>query len=84
MSNYKYSSEYEREETQKYEGTYTPEQIELNKKLYEVVSKEHIDFYEAEELLKTRCRSTWWNRSVWVGIVRPYLWRYCRWFSGLQ
>ncbi len=52
MSNYKYSSEYEREETQKYEGTYTPEQIELNKKLYEVVSKEHIDFYAAEELLK--------------------------------
>ena len=37
MSNYKYSSEYEREETQKYDGTYTPEQIELNKKLYEVV-----------------------------------------------
>lgn len=52
MSEYKYVNDYEREETQKYEGTYTPEEIELNKKLFDVCSKEHIDFAVVEDLLK--------------------------------
>ena len=41
MSRYKYSSDYEREQTQKYEGTYTAEEIELNKKLYDECYKEY-------------------------------------------
>jgi hypothetical protein len=47
-----YRNETEREETQKYEGVYTPEEIELNKKLYEECSKEVIDFEIVEQLLK--------------------------------
>ena len=35
MGGYEYTNDYEREHTQKYEGIYTPEEIELNKKLYE-------------------------------------------------
>lgn len=52
MCEYKYGSEYEREKTQKYEGTYTPEEIQLNRKLLEECVKEHIDFIAVEELLK--------------------------------
>ncbi len=47
-----YINEAEREETQKYEGVYTHEEIELNKKLYEECSKEVIDFEMVEQLLK--------------------------------
>lgn len=52
MCEYKYTNEYEREETQKYEGTYTPGEIQLNRKLFEECAKEHIDFIAVEELLK--------------------------------
>ena len=52
MSAYNYTSEYEREATQKYEGAYTPEEIELNKKLKDECSKEDIDYAAVEELLK--------------------------------
>lgn len=47
-----YINDYEREQTQKYEGTYSYEEIELNKKLYEECSKENIDFSVVEDLLK--------------------------------
>lgn len=52
MSEYNYSNDYEREQTQKYEGTYSPEEIKLNKKLYEACSKDEIDFVLVEDLLK--------------------------------
>ena len=52
MSEYNYRNDYEREETQKYEGAYTSEEIALNKELYEECSKESIDFSAVEELLK--------------------------------
>ena len=49
---YKYMNDYEREQTQKYEGIYTDEEVELNKRLYEECSKENIDFALVEDLLK--------------------------------
>lgn len=52
MLEYTYISEYEREWTQKYEGAYTPEEIELNIKLKEECSKDSIDYKRVEELLK--------------------------------
>ncbi len=52
MSEYKYINDYEREETQKYEGIYTPEEIELNIRLFEECRKENIDFDIVEDLLK--------------------------------
>lgn len=52
MGEYEYENDYEREVTQKYEKTYTPEEIELNKKLYAECSKDKIDFATVEELLK--------------------------------
>ena len=52
MSEYNYSNELERERTQKYEGTYTSEEIELNKKLLEECDKKIIDYTVVEELLK--------------------------------
>lgn len=52
MGECEYRNDYEREATQKYEGTYTPEEIELNKKLFDECAKEHIDFSVVEELLK--------------------------------
>ena len=52
MVGYDYIDEYERECTEKYAGTYTSEEIELNKKLLEECSKENIDFAVVEELLK--------------------------------
>ena len=52
MGEYEYTNDYEREHTQKYEGIYTPEEIELNKKLFDECAKEHIDFQLVEELLK--------------------------------
>jgi hypothetical protein len=52
MSDYTYINEYEREETQKYEGVYTPEEINLNKKLNEACTKDIIDFACVEDLLK--------------------------------
>lgn len=52
MSDYKYINDYEREWTQKYEGAYTPEEIELNNKLYDECNKKHIDFAAVEDLLK--------------------------------
>ena len=52
MTEYKYLNDYERECTQKYEGTYTPEEIELNKMLKEECYKETIDYTAVEELLK--------------------------------
>ena len=52
MDQYVYSNDYEKEQTQKYEGVYTPEEIELNRKLYAECSKDVIDFELVEELLK--------------------------------
>ena len=53
MGEYKYINEYEREETEKYEGVYTSEEIALNKQLYDECGKmENIDFELVEELLK--------------------------------
>lgn len=52
MSEYKYINDYEREHTQKYEGVYTPKEIELNNKLYEECSKKVIDYEAVEDLLK--------------------------------
>ncbi|MBE6630234.1 MAG: hypothetical protein E7624_05225 [Ruminococcaceae bacterium] len=52
MSEFKYRNDYERDETQKYEGTYTSEEIELNKKLFDECAKEPIDFQVVEKLLK--------------------------------
>lgn len=49
---YNYTSEYEREWTQKYEGVYTLEEIELNIKLKEECRKDHINSGRVEELLK--------------------------------
>ncbi len=45
-------NEYEIEHTAKYEGTYTAEEVELNKKLYEECSKEVLDRVVIEALLK--------------------------------
>ena len=44
MSDYNYTDDYEREYTKKYEGIYTSEEIELNKKLKEECTKEHVNF----------------------------------------
>lgn len=52
MSEYNYISDAEREWTQRYEGAYTPEEIELNKKLQDECSKDILDFAAIEELLK--------------------------------
>ncbi len=52
MSEYKYSNDYEREWTQKYEGAYTRKEAELNKRLYEECSKPEVDLATVEELLK--------------------------------
>ena len=52
MDDYKYKNKYEQEETQMYEGTYSYEEIELNRKLLEECSKESIDFSVVEDLLK--------------------------------
>lgn len=52
MSEYKYKNDYEREHTQKFEDVYTPEEIELNKKLYEECQKRNVDFDKVEALLK--------------------------------
>lgn len=52
MPGYNYKSEYERECLEKYEGTYTYKEIELNKKLLEECSKDDIDYKVVEELLK--------------------------------
>lgn len=52
MCVYNYESDYERECTQKYEGTYTAKEIELNNKLKEECIKENVDFEIVEELLK--------------------------------
>ena len=51
MPEYTYIDDYEREWTQKYEGAYTPEEIELNKKLKEECYKDSVDFAVVEELL---------------------------------
>lgn len=45
-------NEYEFENTHRYEGTYTLEEVELNNKLYEECVKEEIDLNVIEELLK--------------------------------
>ena len=52
MPGYKYLNDYEREQTQKYEGAYTSEEIELNKRLYEECYKNNINYEIVEELLK--------------------------------
>ncbi len=52
MPEYTYINDYEREWTQKYEGTYTPDEIELNIALKEECNKEKVDFARVEELLK--------------------------------
>ncbi len=52
MIEYIYTNDYERNETQKYEGTYTSEEIALNRRLYEECSKDTVDFSLVEELLK--------------------------------
>ena len=52
MDGYKYINKYEQEETQKYEGVYSCEEVELNKKLYDECSKESICFSAVEDLLK--------------------------------
>lgn len=52
MEPYTYKDECEREETQKYEGTYSIEEIELNRRLLEECEKKKIDFSKVENLLK--------------------------------
>lgn len=52
MSEYNYSNDYEREHTQKYEGTYSTEEIELNNKLFEACAQDEIDYALVEDLLK--------------------------------
>ena len=52
MNGYEYSNEKEQKETQKYEGIYTPEEIELNKKLIGACAEDATDFAYIEELLK--------------------------------
>ncbi len=52
MSDYKYKNKYEQDETQQFEGAYTAEEIELNKKLFDECTKETIDFGAVEALLK--------------------------------
>lgn len=52
MPEYNYRNEYERESTQKYEGAYSPEEIELNKALFAECIKRTVDFEKVEELLK--------------------------------
>ena len=52
MPEYNYINDYEREWTQKYEGAYSPEEIELNKKLQDECCKDSIDYAAVEELLK--------------------------------
>ncbi|WP_418545935.1 hypothetical protein [Ruminococcus bromii] len=52
MPDYNYTNDYEREYTKKYEGIYTSEEIELNKKLKEECTKEHVNFEVVEDLLK--------------------------------
>lgn len=52
MSEYNYINEYERKETEKYEGIYSSDEINLNIKLNEECSKENIDLIKIEELLK--------------------------------
>ena len=52
MPEYTYINDFEREWTQKYEGSYSPEEIELNKKLKDECSKDSIDYEVVEELLK--------------------------------
>lgn len=52
MTEYHYIDDYEREWTQKYEGTYTPEEIERNRQLEKECGKDPIDFKKVEELLK--------------------------------
>ena len=52
MPEYMYSNDYERENTQKYEGVYTPEEIDLNNQLKDECSKNEIDFEKVEQLLK--------------------------------
>ena len=52
MNGYEYSNDYEQKETQKYEGIYTPEEIELNKKLIGACAEDATDFAYIEELLK--------------------------------
>lgn len=52
MGEYEYRNDYEREHTQQYEGIYTPEEIELNKKLFAECQKATPNFELIEELLK--------------------------------
>lgn len=52
MTPYEYVNEHERQATQKYEGTYTPEEIELNRQLKEECSKGDVNFAIVEEFLK--------------------------------
>lgn len=52
MPDYTYINDYEREWTQKYEGAYTPEEVELNRQLQEECYKDAIDFAKIEDLLK--------------------------------
>lgn len=52
MPEYTYVDDYEREWTQKYEGAYTPEEIELNIKLRDACAEDDIDFARVEELLR--------------------------------
>ena len=47
-------NEYEFENTHCYEGAYTPEEVELNKSLYEECIKEEIDLNVIEEYVKNR------------------------------
>lgn len=52
MPVYRYMNDWERTQTQKYEGTYTPGEIELNIRLKEECAKDSIDYAAVEELLK--------------------------------
>ena len=52
MSEYEYINDYEREETEKYEGVYTSEEISLNKRLLAECQKRTPDFELIEQLLK--------------------------------
>jgi len=49
MSEYTYIDDYEREWTQKYEGIYTPEEVNLNNKLKKECSKDRSKKAEASD-----------------------------------
>lgn len=52
MGEYRYANDTERKETQKYEGLYSHEEIELNKRLYDECSRDMIDLAAVRGILE--------------------------------